>query len=49
MNNEFAIRSVLEILILIALLVGLAFEDKIAEWEQNLFKKIAKRLKGGNK
>lgn len=44
MTTEYTIRTVLEILTAVALTVGLIFEDRVAAWEQNMLKKLRRRL-----
>ncbi len=44
MTNEYAIRTTIEILIAILLVIGFIYEKNIAEWEQKIIKKIRRRF-----
>lgn len=44
MTNEYTVRSAIEILIAILLVVGVIYEGKIAEWEKKLAKTIRRRF-----
>ena len=44
MTNEYTVRSAIEILIAILLVVGVIYEGRIAEWEAKIAKKIRRRF-----
>ena len=45
MNTLFALQTVLETVVVIALIFGMFYEDHIAVFERKLFKKIVSKLK----
>ncbi len=48
MTTMMTVRSVLEILTAVALVVGFFFEDKVADWERRMLYRIRKRLGKSN-
>ena len=44
MTNEYTVRSAIEILIAILLVVGVIYEGRIAEWEKKLARTIRRRF-----
>ena len=48
MTTMMTVRSVLEILTAVALVVGFFFEDKVADWERRMLYRIKKRLGRSN-
>ena len=46
--TEIILRSALEILIAIALVVGFCFEDRVARWERRVWHRIRRRFGRSN-
>ena len=44
MTFGYAVQSAFEILLFIAIVFGLIFENRIACWEQRIFKKISSKI-----
>ena len=46
MTLGYAVQSVFEILGVVALVVAMIYDDKIAKWEKKMLRRIKKRLFG---
>lgn len=44
MSAGYLIQSILEFALIIALILGLVFEDRLARWEAKLWRKIKDRV-----
>ena len=42
MSSEHVIQTVIEVILVAALLVGFKYEDRIAEWEQGVIARVKK-------